>query len=101
MAINGLPKDVISDEHIYATVILSYKNKDGYISNVSHIKDCDMSDPAVDAIVTVGKLTGAIEIKLLIRNRLRLIDPKTYTIHRVDEETMINTYELLKQNGVI
>lgn len=101
MEIEGLPKDVISDEHIYATVILSHKIGGRNITSIVRIKDANSCDAVLNAVVTVGKITGAIEIEILIRNRSRLIDPKTYTIHTICEESMVSTYELLKQNGVI
>lgn len=101
MAIESLPKDVISDEPIYATVILSHKIGDRNITSIARIKNVDTCDEALNAVVTVGKITGAIEIEILIRNRRRLIDPKTYTIHTICEESMVSTYELLKQNGIV
>lgn len=101
MAIEGLPKDVISDEPIYATVILSHKVEGRNVTSIAHVKDVDSCDAVLNAVVTVGKITGAIEIKILIRNRSRLIDPKTYTIRTICEESMVSTYELLKRNGVI
>lgn len=101
MAIEGLPKDVISDESIYATVILSHKIEGKNITSISRIKDVDSCDAVLNAVVTVGKITGAIKIEILIRNRSRLIDPKTYTIRTICEESMVSTYELLKRNGVV
>ena len=63
MAIESLPKDVISDESIYATVILYHKVKDNCVTTISRIKNVDTCDEALNAAV---KLTADSRAILLL-----------------------------------
>lgn len=101
MAIDGLSKDVNNDEVIYAVCILSHEIGNRCVNTIVRVKDVDTSDAILNSVVTVGKVTGATKIEIIIRNRSRIIDPKVYTIRTICEESIIHTYNLLKNNGVI